>query len=181
MASVSQVLQDDGFGGLTPRQVATLYEPIILESALQTATAFPAYPHESESQAAGVYEAEMPDLKAFRFYVNKLAQVCDNERRGGTISAVALLRGSIGPNYVIGSNLKDERALERTKGFVQSLLDLVGKNPENMRSRALENRVLWFILYFNMPRLREYLQNLSRAVQECRESCERREEGEGKS
>ncbi|KAI1071788.1 hypothetical protein LB507_005462 [Fusarium sp. FIESC RH6] len=179
--SASQALKADTFGGLTPHQLGTLYEPILLDHALHKATAFPSYPHESESQGSGVYGAEMPDLKAFQFYVNKLAQVCDNERGGGTISAIAILRGSVGPSYVIGSNSKDEWALKRTKSFVQTLLDLVGKNPEKLQSRALEKRVLWFILYSNIARLQEYLQYLVQAVRQCQEYCERWGEEKGRS
>ncbi|KAJ4112119.1 hypothetical protein NW768_011698 [Fusarium equiseti] len=176
--SISLNWRSASFGGLIPEQLEALYEPILLESALHKAATFPTYPHESESQSTGMYKPDMVDLKAFQFYVNKLAQVCDNERGGGTISAIAILEGSDGPNYVIGSNSKDSRSLQATKDFMQALLDLVGKNPDNLQSKALEKRVLWFILSFNISRLREYLQYLSRAVQECLDSCKRREEDE---
>lgn len=176
--SVSLAWQSESFGGLTPDQLEVLYEPIILESVLQEAGPTPTYAH--ESQSTGTYEAEMPDLKAFQFYVNKVAQVCDNERGGNTISALAILRGSVGPNYVFGFNFKDTGGLETTRNFVQALLDLVGKNPDNLQTAALGKRVLWFILSFNLPRLKEYLQLLSQAVQECLESCKRFEEDESK-
>ncbi|KAH7159207.1 hypothetical protein DER46DRAFT_686573 [Fusarium sp. MPI-SDFR-AT-0072] len=149
--------------GLTSHQLELLYEPMLLEVAFQS---------------TGKYEAEMLDLKAFQFYVNKLAQVCDNERGGDTISAVAILRGSIGPNYVFGSNSKDIRGLTTTQDFVQALLDLVGKNPEGLQAAALGKRVFWFILSFNIPRLKEYLKLLNEAVQECLESCKRKNEDE---
>ncbi|EGU77942.1 hypothetical protein FOXB_11552 [Fusarium oxysporum f. sp. conglutinans Fo5176] len=174
--SVSLAWQSDNFCGLTPHQLETLYAPIILEYALQKVGTLPAYSHESQSTEK--YEAEMPDLKAFQFYVNKLAQVCDNERGGNTISALAILRGPLGPHYVFGSNWKDARGLKTTKSFVRALLDLVGKNPENLQTAALVKRVLWLILAFNIPRLQEYLKLLSAAVQECLESCKRRKEDE---
>ncbi|KAH7184568.1 uncharacterized protein B0J16DRAFT_267046 [Fusarium flagelliforme] len=176
--SVSQAWRS---ADLTPEQLEALYQPILLEDALHKAATFPTYPHESDNQSAGTYQAEMEDLEAFRFYVNKLAQVCDNERGGDTVSAIAILRGSAGPNYVIGSNFRDPGDLQMTKDFMQVLLDLMGKNPDKLQPKALRSRVLWFILSFNIPRLQEYLQHLSQAVQECRESCERREEVEGRS
>ncbi|KAG5662036.1 hypothetical protein KAF25_004275 [Fusarium avenaceum] len=168
--------RSDGFGGLTPHQLELLYEPIILEAALQKAGSLPTYTQESQSSQG--YKADMPDLKAFQFFVNKLAQVCDNERGGDTITALAVLQGSRGPHYVFGSNAKDARALETAKNFVKELLDLVGKNPEDLKTAALGKRALWFILSFNIARLREYLQHLGMAIQECLESCRRKEEDE---
>jgi hypothetical protein len=134
----------------------------------------PVYPYESQSSRN--YKAKMPDLKAFQFYINKLAQVCDNKCGGNTISALAILQGSLGPHYVLGSNWKDTRGLETTKKFMQALLDLVGKNPDNLQTPALGKRVLWFILSFSFPQLQGYLQLLSTAAQECLESCKRRGE-----
>ncbi|KAI1044959.1 hypothetical protein LB503_013580 [Fusarium chuoi] len=132
--SASLAWQSENICGLTPHQLEVLYEPIILECALREVGPPPTYSHESQSTEK--YEAEMPDLKAFQFYVNKLAQVCDNERGGNTISALAILQGSLGPHYVFGSNRKDARGLKTTKSFVQALLDLVGKNPENLQNGA---------------------------------------------
>ncbi|KAL6912551.1 hypothetical protein FSST1_010311 [Fusarium sambucinum] len=174
--SVSRAWQSDNFDGLTPHQLGLLYEPIVLELALQKVGAYPTYPHEKQSIVK--YKAEMPDFEAFQFYVNKLAQVCDNERGGDTISALAILQGSLGPNYVFGFNSKDTRGLQTTQDFVQALLNLVGKNPKGLQTAALGKRVLWFILSFNFPRLKEYLRYLSEAVQECLEDCKRREEDE---
>jgi hypothetical protein len=174
--SVSSVWQSASFSGLTSHQLEVLYEPIVLECALIEAGTTSTYTHKSQSLER--YEAEMPDLKAFQFYVNKLAQVCDNERGGDTISALAILQGSAGPNYVFGSNSKDARGLKTTKNFVQALLDLIGKNPEGLQIVALGKRVLWFILSFNIARLKEYLHFLREAVQECLESCKRWKENE---
>ncbi|KAM0484850.1 hypothetical protein ACHAP7_002867 [Fusarium lateritium] len=174
--SVSSAWKSGSFGGLTPPQLELLYEPIILEAALQKAGSLPTYTQ--ESQLSQGYEADMPDLKAFKFFVNKLAQVCDNERGGDTISALAVLQGSSGPHYIFGSNGKDATGLETTKNFVQALLDLVGKNPEGLKTTALGKRTLWFILSFNIARVREYLRYLGMAVQECLESCRRKEEDE---
>ncbi|RGP64194.1 hypothetical protein FSPOR_8012 [Fusarium sporotrichioides] len=174
--SVSSVWQSASFSGLTSHQLEVLYEPIVLESALIEFGTTSTYTHKSQSLER--YEAEMPDLKAFQFYVNKLAQVCDNERGGDTISALAILQGSAGPNYVFGSNSKDARGLKTTKDFVQALLDLLGKNPEGLQIVALGKRVLWFMLSFNIARLKEYLHFLREAVQECLESCKRWKEDE---
>lgn len=170
--------KSDGFGGLTPHQLELLYEPIILEAALQKAGSLPTCAQDGQSSRG--YKADMPDLKAFQFFINKLAQVCGNERGGDTITALAVLQGSCGPHYVFGFNAKDTRALETTKNFAQELLDLVGKSPEDLKAAALGKRVLWFILSFNIARLREYLQYLGMAVQECLESCRRKEEDEGR-
>ncbi|KAM0242150.1 hypothetical protein ACHAP5_007387 [Fusarium lateritium] len=70
--SVSSAWKSGSFGGLTPPQLELLYEPIILEAALQKAGSLPTYTQ--ESQLSQGYEADMPDLKAFKFFVNKLAQ-----------------------------------------------------------------------------------------------------------
>ncbi|KAF4999909.1 hypothetical protein FGRMN_2147 [Fusarium graminum] len=167
------------FGGLTPQQLELLYEPIVLEHTLQKAGKLPAYAQEDESPET--YETEFEDLRAFKFYVNKLAQVCDNERGGDTISALAVLQGTSGPHYVFGSNWKDKRALETTESFMRALLTLVGKKSDDVKTMTLGKQALRFILLFNIPRLREYLNSLTNAVKECLENCRKKEEDEGKS
>ncbi|KAF4962941.1 hypothetical protein FSARC_9014 [Fusarium sarcochroum] len=176
MMSTPSAWKPEHFGGLTPQQRQLLYEPIILECALQKTGNLPVY--KPEGQPPSDYDEAMPDFQAFQFFVNKVAQVCDNERGGDTVTALAILQGSLGPHYVFGSNLKDENASNATRDFVQSLLDLVGKNPEDLNTTPLKSRALWLILSFNVSRLVEYLEFLKASADECLQSCRRREEDE---
>ncbi|KAF4445849.1 hypothetical protein F53441_10495 [Fusarium austroafricanum] len=154
-----------------------LYEPIILEHALQKIGGLQIC--SLENQTLDNYDAAMPDFEAFQFFTNKMAQVCDNERGGNSVSALAILQGELGPNYVFGSNYKDENEVESTQDFVRTLLDLVGLNPDSLGTSALQKKVLALMLSFNMPRLGEYLLLLKRSVNSCLDICKRRGDDNG--
>lgn len=176
--SVSLAWKPKHFGGLNTNQLQLLYESILLGSALAEARHLPVYIPESQTQ--GDYSQEMPDFEAFRFYVNKVAQTCDNERGGDSITALAILKGSTGPNYVFGSNAKGSNELKATEDFVKTLLHLVGDNPDELKSSPLARRVLWFILSFNISRIEEYLDYLNRSIEQCREYCKRHNNDKGR-
>ena len=114
--SVSLAWQSDKYDGLTPHQLGVLYEPLVLELALHKAAPFSISSNENQSSVK--YKAGMADFEAFQFYVNKLAQVCNNKRSGDTIGALAVVQGSAGPNYVFGFNSKDTIGLKITESFI---------------------------------------------------------------
>lgn len=111
--------------------------------------------------------------------VNKLAQVCDNERGGDSVTAMTILEGTNGPEFVFAANRKDEEETRATARFVTNLLQLAGQNPQNLSSDALEKRVLRMILAFNMPRITEYKDKLDKALGLCLEDHERRQSEDG--
>ncbi|RSL45002.1 hypothetical protein CEP51_016152 [Fusarium floridanum] len=158
---------------VSPARNREFYLPIILENALIEAC--------RKSQAGFEREANnendslLTQEQAFHSFVYKLAQVCDNERGGSTITAFSVVKGDCGPAYIFASNLRTDKQLEETKEFVQSLLEYVRFNPENLNRKPFLKMVLWRILHWNLPRVDAYLGNLVRALSGCIDDCLRRQ------
>lgn len=122
-----------------------------------------------------------PDFEAFQTFANKLAQVCDNERRGRSITVVCILKGDYGPIYIFAANRKGPRDTSATEAFLNKLLCLVGKNPEELRDHALQRRTLRLILSFNIARIEEYPAGLKRSLTQCLDICSRQEADDGEA
>ncbi|KAK1505495.1 hypothetical protein CABS01_00963 [Colletotrichum abscissum] len=148
------------------------YEPIVLEQGLQVAC------RAGQDVFNGTPKVENDSLasqfQVFRSFVEKLAQVCDNERGGQTVTSFTVLEGEDGPEYVFGSNHRDADELSETQQFAEDLLTLVGKNPTGLKPKPLAKQVLWKILLFNLPRLDIYLNNVGKHLDACIDDCERR-------
>ncbi|KAL9561832.1 hypothetical protein ACKAV7_014094 [Fusarium commune] len=171
--AVVQTSEFQYYAGLDPFQRRLLYEPIVLEYAMIQSCNLAR--EEPESHATVDFDNLQSDSEAFRVLVNKLAQVCDNERGGNSVTAMTILEGTNGPEFVLAANRKDEEETRATARFVTNLLQLAGQNPQNLSSDALEKRVLWMILAFNMPRISEYKDKLDKTLGLCLEDHERRQ------
>jgi hypothetical protein len=115
-------------------------------------------------------------LTDYQNFLCKLAQICDIQKGGDTVTALVALRGSQGPSYLFASNNRKEMELERAKKFLFDLLDTVGRNADNLNEKPLRKQVLWRILEFNFPRFSLYLKNLTSALADCIEDCRRQGE-----
>lgn len=175
--AVVQTSEFQYYAGLDPFQRRLLYEPIVLEYAMIQSCNLAR--EEPESHATVDFDNLQSDFEAFRVLVNKLAQVCDNERGGNSVTAMTILEGTNGPEFVFAANRKDEEETRATARFVTNLLQLAGQNPQNLSSDALEKRVLRMILAFNMPRITEYKDKLDKALGLCLEDHERRQSEDG--
>lgn len=162
---------------VSPARNREFYLPIILENALIKAC--------RKSQAGFEREANnendslLTQEQAFHSFVYKLAQVCDNERGGNTITAFTVVKGDCGPEYIFASNLRTDKQLEETREFVQSLLEYVRSNPEKLNRKPFLKKVLWRILHWNLPRVDAYLGNLVKALSGCIADCLRRQDNHG--
>ncbi|OHE97159.1 hypothetical protein CORC01_07600 [Colletotrichum orchidophilum] len=149
------------------------YEPVVLEQALQVAC------RDGQEVFNGNPKVDNDSLatqaQVFRYFVEKLAQVCDNERGGKTVTSFAVLNSPEGPEFVFGSNDRDANELSETQQFAESLLTLVGQNPTGLKPKALAKQVLWKILLFNLPRVGIYLDKLGGYLHACIGDCDRRE------
>ncbi|KZL80874.1 hypothetical protein CI238_01917 [Colletotrichum incanum] len=103
----------------------------------------------------------------FQVFLCKLAQICDTEKGGDTITALVALRGANGPAYRFASNNRKKTELDDTKKFLSDLLDFVGKNPDGLAEKPLKKQVLWRILEFNFPRVDWYLKRVVISIGEC--------------
>ncbi|KAK1995943.1 hypothetical protein LX36DRAFT_692269 [Colletotrichum falcatum] len=99
-------------------------------------------------------------------FLCRLAQVCDSEKGGGTITALVALKAAGGPKYLLASNSRKESGYESALKFLGDLLGFVGRNPERLAEKALKKKVLWRILEFNFPRVDYYLRQIVAAVGE---------------
>ncbi|KAF4472242.1 hypothetical protein FALBO_841 [Fusarium albosuccineum] len=153
------------YAGLDTSQRKLLYEPLVLEYAMIQSCALTR--EEPNSYSPVAFDDFQSDEDAFQTLANKLAQVCDNERGGDTVTALTVLQAERGPEFVLASNRKDQAGLQSTEVFLNRLLRLVGDNPEGLNRNALEKRVLWMMLSFNIPRVTEYQQNLRKALDVC--------------
>lgn len=123
----------------------------------------------------------MAGPQAFKCFVYKLAQICDSERGGNTITAIAVLEGRDQPEYVIASNQRRQYQLDDVSSFLRGLLESIAqkakaKAEDKMRRQTLQKQVLWDILRFNMSRVKPYLSNLSKYLEECIAHCSRQQD-----
>ncbi|KAK1977109.1 hypothetical protein LZ30DRAFT_753056 [Colletotrichum cereale] len=103
-------------------------------------------------------------LSPFQIFLCKLAQICDTEKGGDTITALVALKAANGPGYLFASNNRKAADLDSTRKFLGDLLDFVGRNPEDLAEKALKKMVLWRILEFNFPRVNYYLKRIVASV-----------------
>ncbi|KAF6826260.1 hypothetical protein CMUS01_09502 [Colletotrichum musicola] len=154
-----------------------IYEPIVLEHALKLACRRQRDVF-AEPSAVEVDSFTTSNTQAFHSFVDKLAQVCDNQRGGTTVTSFSILKGDVGPQYVFGSNQRTEADLCEVQEFVEDLLRFVGTNPSNLKPKPLTKQVLWKILLFNQLRLQLYLERLEGHLEGCIKDCERRNASE---
>ncbi|KAF4982186.1 hypothetical protein FZEAL_2164 [Fusarium zealandicum] len=169
-----QILAGRDYAGLNRHQCKILYGPIVLEYALiQSCEPTRQQPKDQTSAPPNSLGSGQ---ELFQSLANKLAQVCDNERGGSTVTAITILNGPDGPNYVLAANRKEQEEMEATKSFIKTLVDLVGLNPDKLNAGPLQKKVLWTILSFNISRVEVYRANLASSLEACLESYSRHDD-----
>ena len=131
----------------------------------------------------------MPDFQqgseqAFRFFVYKLAQICDNGiiPRGNTITSFAVLQpGAV--EYVFASNRRTDKQLEETKHFVTSILTFVGKASISQveKKRNLYRRIIGDVLLFNEQRLKSYIKGFLGSLKNCLNAIDEEDSESGRA
>ncbi|KAH7232937.1 hypothetical protein BKA59DRAFT_559904 [Fusarium tricinctum] len=115
-------------------------------------------------------------LTDFQKALCKLAQTLDSEKGGNCVTALAVLKGLRGPEFVFASNSRKVPELETTKVFLSELIEYVGsyadKSLDKNATKAVQKQVLTRILKFNFPRLEEDLKGLNAALECCIAFCE---------
>ncbi|KAK3400459.1 hypothetical protein B0T20DRAFT_404444 [Sordaria brevicollis] len=152
---------DDGpkFVPLEPGLSLRFHEAVLFQWCLK----------EVKYQMASVREPEPDDLESdvgkssresFRCFVNKLAQICDNELRGKTVTAFAVLQpGEI--QYWFASNQRSSDELEQTRVYIADILRTLGTTPDDQLD-GVYGTLLDKIVAFNRPVLKEHIKNLTR-------------------
>jgi len=111
----------------------------------------------------------------FHTLVNKLAQICDFEPKGDTITAMAVIMHEGNVTYVLASNRRGPGALNNARkglgevlGILKANLEAPSKESDELIGRKLMDRILWW----NKVRVRSYLTTLSQELQTCMERCD---------
>ncbi|KAE9363186.1 hypothetical protein N431DRAFT_357094 [Stipitochalara longipes BDJ] len=142
------------------------YGPIILLSALNDACV-DSRPVKFPDLS---FHAEQSPERAFHDFVNKLAQLCDIERGGKTVTALAVLKYPDHIQYRFTSNQRKSVELDRTQEFITSILFALGK-AEEPDFQHLTSNILRKSLSFTRPRVEPYVKALKKEVISCIGVC----------
>ncbi|KAK0625817.1 hypothetical protein B0T14DRAFT_542947 [Immersiella caudata] len=113
----------------------------------------------------------------FHTFVNKLAQICDFEPKGDTITAMAIIMHDGKVTYLLASNRRGQGALNNARKGLGQVLGILKANLEAPASlkesdevvgRKLMERILWW----NKVRVRSYLTALVGELKKCMERCD---------
>jgi hypothetical protein len=116
----------------------------------------------------------------FHTFVNKLAQICDSEPKGNTISAIAVIWRDGRICYLLASNRRNTVSLENARAGLTAVLDILKSNLEASTSESddvMEGRLMREVLRWNSVRVQSYLRSLSKALQACMERCDSHPDG----
>ncbi|KDN72136.1 hypothetical protein CSUB01_11274 [Colletotrichum sublineola] len=123
-------------------------------------------------------EAGEDHNRVLECFINKLAQICDNKRRGPTVTSLAIVRPPDKLLYVFASNQRSTEDAEEAREFVLSILSYVNRECAMPGFRGDESspvfrHLLRNILEFNHERIRYYRQSLLESIPQCLVDCTR--------
>jgi hypothetical protein len=116
----------------------------------------------------------------FQTLVNKLAQICDFEPKGDTISALAVIQQDGRLCYVLASNRRGTGAMKNARLGLQAVLDILKDSVEkktNDSDEVMGKRLMREILFWNNVRVRSYLTSLGEGLKKCIEKCDTSDQG----
>lgn len=106
----------------------------------------------------------------FYTLVNKLAQICDFEPKGNTVTALAVIWQNGRICYVFASNRRRTGALNKARAGLKAFLDILKSNLEaetRDSDEVIERRLMGEILSRNNVRVRSYLTALTKELSTC--------------
>lgn len=105
----------------------------------------------------------------FHDFMNKLAQICDIQRRGSTVTAACALQYPDRVQYRFASNQRSAEELKQLKYFV---VDILGTLQDWTEESSVLTRmtVLRKIVAFNRPRLQGYVTHVASQSAQCLET-----------
>jgi hypothetical protein len=151
------------------------YGPIILLSALNDAC-IDSRPVNFPDLSS---DAEKSPEHGFHDFVNKLAQLCDIERGGKTVTALAVLQYPDHIQYRFTSNNRETRELDDTQKFITTILNALGK-AEKRNVQGIASNILRTSLCFTRPRVEAYVKTMKNEVTRCISATQKENTGECK-
>jgi hypothetical protein len=146
------------------------YEPMVLLLALNQA-----YSHNRKPRTQD-WTPEVPQSAEHDFhrFVDKLAQLCHNERGGGSITAFVVLKLPSHIQYQFASNQRKEDDLIRVRGYIDSILRILGEASTDTLM-GMVSPILRKCLVFNRPRVQQiYVKKLEIETANCITDCQRK-------
>ncbi|KAH6960225.1 hypothetical protein DER45DRAFT_611163 [Fusarium avenaceum] len=129
--------------------------------------------HRSDMRYSSGSSCSDSRLTDYEKFICKMAQSLDIEKGGNSATALIVLKGLRGPEYVFAQNSRKTSELERAKAFLSNLIEYVGVNPDRLATRPLQKQVFTRILEFNFLRFEIYLNEFATALEACIHICER--------
>ncbi|KAH6900412.1 hypothetical protein B0T10DRAFT_600701 [Thelonectria olida] len=153
---------------LKPRQLRRFYEPVILRKAIADI----AHKHGTIKPPDRPPRPKTAEER-FHRYVDKLANMCDWEKGGNTVTAFAILDTEDAFVYVFGCNEVSDAGLRQTAEFVVILLQKISgfRNLKPAEKDAVKKDIFNLLVLFNRPRVEKYLSALRKELMNCIKSC----------
>ncbi len=149
----------------------TFFPPLVLLDCLNKVC--PGGPPQKTSDAPPNPNQSLEEM--FHTFVNKLAQICDFEPKGNTVSAIAVIWREGRICYVLASNRRTTVPMKNARTGLTAFLDILKSNLEAETSESdevIEGRLMREVLRWNSVRVRSYLTSLSKALQACQKRCD---------
>ncbi len=111
----------------------------------------------------------------FYTFVNKLAQICDFQPKGNTVTAIAVIWRNGRICYILASNRRTTGTLRTARAGLTAVLDILKANLEataRESDEVMEGRLMREVLNWNSVRVRSYLTSLAKALQACLKRCD---------
>ena len=138
------------------------YEPLVLQHALGPTRGDRIQCEPLDNQD----ESELDDGKLRRSFLNNLAYICDFERGGATVTAIALEQRVAGVVFwvVANENVKD-KVVKTLEEILKGLAGLDGTTRE--REERVEERTFRYAAKLGMPRLKSYRKAMQESLKKC--------------
>ena len=108
----------------------------------------------------------------FHCFVNKLAQLCDSDKNGDTVTAVVVLQYPDRIQYRFASNQRKEDDLIRTQSYLENILKSLGATDVGDLT-FLSSHILRKVISFTRPRISAYVKSLKENTPLCISDCQR--------
>lgn len=141
------------------------YEPIVLLKVLN-ATCDQKLSNALDPSSDMTQSAE----HTFQWFANTLAQLCDSDKGGKTVTAFTVLQYPDCIEYRFASNQRDTKDLIRAQKFTSSILHILGNMQGHEKHRVISN-ILRRSLTFSRSRVTVEVRTLKARAEECISAC----------
>lgn len=142
------------------------YEPLILLLAATQACMHNLAPKTPEPVPD---RFSLTSEQLFHDFVNKMAQICDIQTGGDTVTAAVVLQFPDRVQYRFASNQRTKTELEQVRGFVVDILRTLQSLTEES-SKSITMSVLQQVVAFNRLRLQHYVKVVATESSRCLEA-----------